>query len=168
MTTVHDGRMDPAAVREAFACFPSGVVALAAEVDGVPEVMVASSFATGISLEPPLVAFAAQRTSATWPRLARATRIGISVLGDAHSTTCRQLAARDRARRFDGVAHTRLASGAVVLHDAAATLECTVHRIVPAGDHDLVLLEPIALGTDRSVLPLIFHHSALRSLPPKE
>ena len=46
--------LDPARLREAFGIFPSGVVAVAAEVDGQLVGLAASSF-TSVSLEPPLV-----------------------------------------------------------------------------------------------------------------
>ena len=46
--------LDPIRLREAFGSFPSGVVAVAAEVGGVPIGLAASSF-TSVSLDPPLV-----------------------------------------------------------------------------------------------------------------
>ena len=56
---------DFSTLRDAFSRFPSGVAALSAVVDGVKTGMVASSFNVGISLEPPLVMFAAQNSSTT-------------------------------------------------------------------------------------------------------
>ena len=58
--------LDPAALREAFGVFPSGVVAVAAIVDGVPVGLAASSF-TSVSLDPALVSF----SSPTAPRPGR-------------------------------------------------------------------------------------------------
>ena len=64
----------PAALRRAFSCFPSGVVAVCAHEGGSAFLgMAASSFST-VSLDPPLVSVCVQNTSTTWPRLrARAT-----------------------------------------------------------------------------------------------
>jgi flavin reductase (DIM6/NTAB) family NADH-FMN oxidoreductase RutF len=93
--------LDPAALRRAFGAFPSGVVAVAAEVDGVPVGMVASSF-TSVSLEPALVSFSIANTSSTWPLLRRSARLGLSVLADHHDHVCRQLAG-PAAQRFDGL-----------------------------------------------------------------
>ena len=65
--------LDPARLRTAFGIFPTGVVAVAAEVDGLLVGLAASSF-TSVSIDPPLVSFSIARTSKTWPTCAaRAT-----------------------------------------------------------------------------------------------
>src|SRR4051794_38661996 len=85
---------DPTEIREAFATFPSGVVVMAAKIDGESVGMVISSFTVGVSLEPVLVSVAIQNTSTTWPILRSSPRIGVSVLAEAHRDSVRQLAAR--------------------------------------------------------------------------
>ena len=89
LTTNQD--LDPARLREAFGVFPSGVVAVAAEVDGELIGLAASSF-TSVSLDPPLVSFSVANTSKTWPDLRRAEHLGVTVLADHHGEVCRQLA----------------------------------------------------------------------------
>ena len=69
ITTNQD--LDPARLREAFGSFPSGVVAVAAEVDGALIGLAASSF-TSVSLDPPLVSVSLANSSKTWPDLRRA------------------------------------------------------------------------------------------------
>lgn len=156
---------DPGALRRTFALFPSGVAAIAADVDGGPRVLVASSFQVGISADPPLVLFAVQRTSETWPVLRRAGRLGVSVLGEAHEAACRQLASKV-ADRFSGIAVERTEAGAVLIGGAPVRLECAIEGEMPAGDHDLVLLRVLALATDPAAEPLVFHGSTFRRLSP--
>lgn len=55
---------DIAQLRRAFGCFPSGVTAVCAVVDGEPVGMAASSF-TSVSMAPPLVSVCVQDSSAT-------------------------------------------------------------------------------------------------------
>ena len=75
--------LDPAQLRQAFGIFPSGVVAVAAEVDGQLVGLAASSF-TSVSLDPPLVSFSIANTSKTWPDLRRASHLGVTVLAHHH------------------------------------------------------------------------------------
>jgi flavin reductase (DIM6/NTAB) family NADH-FMN oxidoreductase RutF len=163
---------DPTALRTTFALFPSGVAAISAQVPGEagPAVLVASSFQVGISLDPPLVLFAVQHTSTSWPRLRAAAeaggRLGVSVLGEAHDLTARQLASK-AADRFAGVESTTAESGAVFVHGAPVWLECSVHGQFPAGDHDVVLLQVHALGNAPDTEPLVWHSSGFRTLTPR-
>jgi flavin reductase (DIM6/NTAB) family NADH-FMN oxidoreductase RutF len=58
--------LDPARLRKAFGIFPTGVVAVAAEVDGQLTGLAASSF-TSVSLAPPLVSVSIANTSRSSP-----------------------------------------------------------------------------------------------------
>jgi flavin reductase (DIM6/NTAB) family NADH-FMN oxidoreductase RutF len=157
---------DPLVLRTTFAQFPTGVAALSAVVDGEPVVLVASSFQVGISLEPPLVLFAVQHTSTSWPKLKGAGRIGVSVLGEAHDLVARQLASK-AADRFAGIATSTTASGANYVHGAPVWFETSTHSQFPAGDHDVVLLEVHATGSAENTEPLVWHASGFRTLTPR-
>ncbi|MFW6866345.1 flavin reductase family protein [Nocardioides sp. CPCC 206347] len=165
LTTNQD--LDPDRLREAFGFFPSGVVAVAAEIDGRPVGLAASSF-TSVSLDPPLVSVNLAVASKTWPALRTAPRLGVTVLADHHAAVCRQLAG-PVAARFAGVAYTVAAGGGITIDDGLARFDCTVHREVDAGDHVLILLELQAVDhVDRSSGqgPLVFHHSGFERLEP--
>jgi flavin reductase (DIM6/NTAB) family NADH-FMN oxidoreductase RutF len=154
--------LDPQLLRRAFGAFPSGVVAVAAEVDGAKTGLAASSF-TSVSMDPALVSFSVANTSTTWPVLRGASHLGLSVLADHHGEVCRQLAG-PATHRFDGLATTRTDAGAVLLDDAVATFDCTVHQEVAAGDHTIVLLALHAVEDRGLALPLVFHRSAFGRL----
>ena len=93
--------LSPASLREAFGHFPSGVIAIAAEVDGVRVGLAASTFVP-VSLDPPLVSFCVQNTSTTWPKLKDLPFLGISVLGESHDAAAKTLAAKT-GDRFAGL-----------------------------------------------------------------
>jgi flavin reductase (DIM6/NTAB) family NADH-FMN oxidoreductase RutF len=160
MTLTHT-ILDAPTLRQAFGQFPSGVVAICAEVDGEPTAMAASSF-VGVSFDPPLVAFCVQNSSTTWPRLRGADRLGISVLGEAHDVAARTLAAKT-GNRFEGLSTTTTVDGAVFVDGACAWLDATVTEEVPAGDHAIVLMRVNELDL-RDELPIVFHRSAFRRL----
>src|SRR4029078_4304450 len=97
MESMSGADLTPTTLREAFGHFPSGVIAIAAEVDGTLVGLAASTFVP-VSLEPPLVSFCVQNTSETWPKLKELPSLGISVLGEAHDEAARALAAHTRRR----------------------------------------------------------------------
>jgi flavin reductase (DIM6/NTAB) family NADH-FMN oxidoreductase RutF len=157
--------LDPTRLRAAFGFFPTGVVAVAAEVDGQLVGLAASSFTT-VSLDPPLVSVNLARTSKTWPDLRRAGHLGVTVLAGEQAVVCRQLAG-PVDERFTGIAHIVSAEGAVTLDEGLARFDCTIYREVDAGDHILVLLELHAVehvDADSATTPLVFHRSAFGRL----
>ncbi|KQY55557.1 MULTISPECIES: flavin reductase family protein [unclassified Nocardioides] len=160
LTTNQD--LDPAALREAFGVFPSGVVAVAAEVDGQLTGLAASSF-TSVSLDPPLVSFSIANTSKTWPDLRRARHLGVSILAEHHGSVCRQLAGPVESR-FDGLSVSVTADEAATLDDGLARFDCTIHREVEAGDHTIVLLRLHAVDGAGFGDPLVFHRSGFRRM----
>ena len=158
--------LDPSRLRQAFGVFPSGVVAVAASVDGRLVGLAASSF-TSVSLDPPLVSVSIARTSKTWPDLRRAGRLGVTVLAAHHGQVCRQLAGPVE-HRFDGIAATVTGTGAVTVDDGLARFDCSIYREVEAGDHLIVLLRLHAVEhtADQDSGPLVFHRSAFGRLSP--
>ncbi|MGO3889446.1 MAG: flavin reductase family protein [Paenalcaligenes sp.] len=151
-------------LREAFSHFPSGVAAIAALHEGQRHVIVASSFSVGVSLDPPLAAFFVQRGSSTWPLLAQAQRIGVSVLNAEHTSICKQLASADKAARFEGIDEHVTSQGAIRIPDAPVWFDCSVHDVHPAGDHLAVQLRIHDLHIQQQSAPLVFHQSRFTSL----
>lgn len=155
---------DTRQLRDAFACFPSGVAALCTLIDGLPAGMAVSAF-TSVSLDPPLVALCVQNTSETWRRIRDARRFGISILGEGHPDICRQLAAKG-ADRFAGVSWVATSDDAVFLEGATVWFECSLFESMSAGDHEIALFSVIGLRVLSNVRPLVFHGSRFRQLSP--
>ncbi|KUI35891.1 oxidoreductase [Mycobacterium sp. IS-1590] len=154
--------LSPATLREAFGHFPSGVIAIAAEVDGTRIGLAASTFVP-VSLDPPLVSFCVQNTSETWPRLENLPSLGISVLGEAHDEAARTLAAKT-GDRFAGLHTVSRQSGAVFIDGTAVWLESAIEQLVPAGDHTIVILRVCDITVHDNVAPIVFHRSTFRRL----
>jgi flavin reductase (DIM6/NTAB) family NADH-FMN oxidoreductase RutF len=159
-----DEDFDQSLLRQAFGCFPSGVTAFCGLLDGVAEGMAASSF-TSVSLDPALVSVCVANTSTTWPKLAKLDRLGLSVLAGDHAPIARALASKT-GDRFDGVDWTASDSGAVFVHGATLWLECAPFKRVAAGDHEIVVLQIVALAMYPDVAPMVFHRSNFHELAP--
>ncbi|WP_343572332.1 flavin reductase family protein [Mycobacterium sp.] len=155
-------KLTPTSLREAFGHFPSGIIAIAAEVNGVREGLAASTFVP-VSLEPPLVSFCVQNSSTTWPKLKHVKALGISLLGESHDGAARALAAKtgDRFADLQTVSNT---SGAVFIQGTSVWMETAIEQLVPAGDHTIVVLRVNDIQIDAEVTPIVFHRSLFRRL----
>jgi flavin reductase (DIM6/NTAB) family NADH-FMN oxidoreductase RutF len=147
----------PQAMRSATSAFPTGVVLLAAEFDGIPVGMLANSF-TSVSLDPPLVSVNIARTSSTWPVLSKPGHWGISVLAEEQEMVFRQLAGK-AGERFSGLDWTSDADGSLVLNGAGATFIVGPQAQFDAGDHIIVLMRVLGLQWSPERRPLVFHGS---------
>jgi flavin reductase (DIM6/NTAB) family NADH-FMN oxidoreductase RutF len=154
--------MSPTSLREAFGHFPSGVIAIAAEVDGTRVGLAASTFVP-VSLDPPLVSFCVQNSSSTWPKLKDLPSLGISVLGEAHDAAARTLAAKT-GDRFAGLDTVSTDGGAVFIEGTSVWLESAIEQLVPAGDHTIVVLRVNSMTLHEEVAPIVFHRSTFRKL----
>ncbi|MDT5018014.1 MAG: hypothetical protein QOD39_4174 [Mycobacterium sp.] len=154
--------LNPTSLREAFGHFPSGVIAIAAEVDGIRVGLAASTFVP-VSLDPPLVSFCVQNTSETWPKLKDLPRLGISVLGESHDEAARALAAKT-GDRFAGLQTVSSQTGAVFIDGTSMWLESAIEQTIPAGDHTIVILRVSDITVHSDVPPIVFHRSTFRRL----
>jgi flavin reductase (DIM6/NTAB) family NADH-FMN oxidoreductase RutF len=157
-----DSNLTPTSLREAFGYFPSGVIAVAAEVDGTLVGLAVSTFVP-VSLEPPLVSFCVQNSSTTWPRLKDLPVLGISLLGESHDAAVKSLAAKT-GDRFAGLETQSTDGGAVFIHGTSVWLESGIEQLVPAGDHTIVVLRVHELTVHDDVAPIVFHRSTFRKL----
>jgi flavin reductase (DIM6/NTAB) family NADH-FMN oxidoreductase RutF len=157
-----NSNLTPTSLREAFGHFPSGVVAIAAEINGVREGLAASTFVP-VSLDPPLVSFCVQNVSTTWPKLKGLPMLGISVLGEAHDEAARALAAKT-GDRFAGLETVSRESGAVFIRGTGLWLESAIEQLIPAGDHTIVVLRVSEVTVDAAIAPIVFHRSEFRRI----
>ena len=162
MESMSANDLSPTSLREAFGHFPSGVIAIAAEVDGIRVGLAASTFVP-VSLDPPLVSFCVQNTSETWPKLRSLPQLGISVLGESHDDAVRALAAKT-GDRFAGLDTVSRESGAVFIEGTSVWLESAIEQLIPAGDHTIVILRVSDITVHPDVPPIVFHRSTFRRL----
>lgn len=164
MTTAEKVRVPLASddLRQVYGRFPTGVVAVCAEVDGAPAGLAVSTFVP-VSLDPPLVSICVRTGSTTWPVLRRAPRLGISVLGAHHESVARALAG-PAEQRFRDVATEVRDGAALLVTEAPMALTVSVVDDVVAGDHLIVVCRVNEVLVDDGHSPLVFHRSALRPL----
>ncbi|NAZ84321.1 flavin reductase, partial [Kineococcus sp. R8] len=158
---------DSRAFRDVLGHVPTGVTLVTSGAPGAPAptaAMVVGTFGS-VSMDPPLVCFMPDRRSTTWPRVRESGRFAASVLGSHQQEVCRAFA-RKEADRFERFGWLHTPSGLHVVAGAVAWVECAVHDVVTAGDHDIVLGRVLGLGVGDETgatpagAPLVFARGA--------
>jgi flavin reductase (DIM6/NTAB) family NADH-FMN oxidoreductase RutF len=118
---------------------------------------------TSVSLHPPMLSIAVAPESSCWPTLSAATHFGVHLLAADQEPIAERFARRG-IDRF--AAPTRWRAGPFevpLLHGVLAWTVCRVAAQVPAGDHIIVLGEPLAVD-HREGDPLVHHDGSYWAL----
>ncbi len=147
--------IDSQKFRQVLGNYPTGVCAVTAlDGSGNPLVLVIGSF-TSVSLEPPLVGFLPDRRSTSWPLIRDAGNFCINVFASEQTELCRQMATPG-PDKFAGIAYVPSAMGAPKLENVIAWIDCSLHDVLEAGDHYVVLGKVEHLEVDREGDPMLF------------
>lgn len=158
--------LDADTLRTVLRRFATGV-AVATTWDGErPWGTTVNSFSS-VSLRPPLVLVAIDRSRRIVPSLRRAGRYAVNILGEEHQALSDCFAGGpapaadesgiERAERC-GAEWERGITGLPVLSVAIASLECTVVDIHAAGDHDLYIARvDSAAAAAQAPMPLLYY-----------
>ena len=116
---------------------------------------------SSVSLEPPIVLVALDRSRRITPVVHAHRRFAVNVLGERQQalSDCFAGAAVSPDREaFCGAAWRPGTTGLPLLDGAIATLECTISGTFQAGDHDLFLGRVDALANEpQHAMPLLFY-----------
>jgi flavin reductase (DIM6/NTAB) family NADH-FMN oxidoreductase RutF len=100
--------------------------------------MTCNSFAS-VSLEPRLVLWSIRKAASSLEAFTQSGGFSVSVLSQPQQPLARQFATGDMAARFAGVDVVRQTSERLRLTQAVAWFDCSLHQLVDAGDHHIVI-----------------------------
>ncbi|HEX8770591.1 MAG TPA: flavin reductase family protein [Acidimicrobiales bacterium] len=155
---------DTARYRQVLGHFATGVTVVTAAVGGEPAGLAVNSF-TSVSLEPPLVAICVANMSATWSKIREAGWFCVNVLADDQEDVCRVFAGRG-THKFQGMGWKPAESGAPILNDVLAWVDCAVVAEHDGGDHVIVIGEVRDMAVVREGLPLVFYRGGYGRFQP--
>jgi 3-hydroxy-9,10-secoandrosta-1,3,5(10)-triene-9,17-dione monooxygenase reductase component len=145
---------DQARFREVLGHFATGITIVTATEEGVPVGFSCQSFAA-LSLDPPMVVLAPARTSTSWPRIRAAGSFCVNILGEHQEAVCRAFAISG-GDKFSGVGWRPGITGAPVIDNSLAVVECELGDIFEGGDHEIVIGRVVALDVGEGG-PLLFY-----------
>lgn len=147
--------IDTARFRQVLGHFPTGVTVITAEGDDGPAGLCVGSFFS-VSLDPPLVAFCAAKSSTSYPKIEAAGHFTVNVLAEGQEDIGRVFAAKGDDK-FVGVGYRPSPStGAPVLSDVLAWIDCELDTVHEAGDHWIVVGRVLDLEVGHEGGPLVF------------
>jgi 3-hydroxy-9,10-secoandrosta-1,3,5(10)-triene-9,17-dione monooxygenase reductase component len=153
--------IDPSRYRQVMGHFATGVTVVTAAIGGVPAGLSVNSF-TSVSLQPPLVAICVSRLSTTWRKIRQSGSFCVNILAEDQEDMSRVFAAR-RPDKFSGIGWKPAESGAPILNDVLAWVDCRVVAEHDGGDHVVVVGQVRDLEVAREGLPLIFYRGGYGS-----
>jgi flavin reductase (DIM6/NTAB) family NADH-FMN oxidoreductase RutF len=152
--------VDQDVFRRTIGHFATGVTVVTTVLEGLDHAMTASAF-TSVSLEPPSVLVCVDKEARFRDAVLESGTWGVSVLSVAGRRAADWLATKGRplVGQLDRFPHHRgPVTGAALLDDSIAWLECRTIAVHDGGDHDIVLgqVVELALG-DRDAAPLVYY-----------
>ena len=153
--------VDVAHFKEVLGHYATGLVIVSAATPEGPAGFTCQTFGS-LSLEPPLVTFAAASEGQSWGLVRQSARVGISILSVEQETLARRFAASG-IDKFDGMPWEKGPDDSPLLDGALAHIEGRVSAITTHGDHDVAVVE-VTYVHARSGHPLIYFRSGFGEL----
>ncbi|MFF4170105.1 flavin reductase family protein [Streptomyces sp. NPDC001744] len=148
--------MERSLLTRTMALVPAPVtVVTTVDADGRPWGFTASSFSS-VSLDPPLVSVCLDKEASTHAAFSSARRFLINVLAEEQHGVARRFATSGIDRFADG-AMERCELGLPGLHHTSVRVACSMHSVVDAGDHSILIgFVEEAYTSDRT--PLVYYN----------
>ncbi|MDQ3556335.1 MAG: flavin reductase family protein [Gemmatimonadota bacterium] len=158
--------IDPSDFRRVMGHFATGVAVVTARPRGEAPCGLTVNAVCSVSLIPTLILVSVDRTADSHDRIRAADAFAVNILeGERGERLSRRFAAWECADKFQGVAFHAERTGAPVLDDALAWVDCTLSHIIPAGDHTLFLGE-VAAADAHEGNPLVFYRGGYGRFVP--
>lgn len=157
--------VDPREYRTIIGHFATGVTVITSAADGELQGMTANALSS-LSLDPVMVLICVDKTSHTHHVVSRGGVFAVNILGEHQEDVSRLFARRaePQAGSLRGQPFRIGASGAPILQDCLAYLDCRVRDVLDGGDHSIFLGEVIDQAVVRDVPPLVFFRGRYTSI----
>jgi len=159
--------VEPRAFRDTLGRYPTGVsIITTTDEAGVWSGATIGSFSS-LSLSPPLVLFCLDKSALCHPAFMKAKVYGVNVLAEDQTELSNIFASRN-ARPWDDLTTRVGKTGAPLLADCVAWIECEMEAIHPGGDHDIFVGRAVAIEAAPAGRPLLYFGGGYRRLEADE
>lgn len=158
--------IDAVAFRKVLGQFASGVTVVTTTFEGTYLGMTASAF-TSVSLDPPLILFCADKRARSGTMVGPAGFFAVNILAENQRELSDLFAGKgtdeERSEKLVQIGN-RAETGAPILNEALAWLDCRVEQAIDAGDHIVYIGLVVASSAREQGRPLLYWHGNYRRL----
>lgn len=158
--------MDPSEFRRVLGHLVTGVTVVTSRIPQTSEPCgLTANALTSVSLEPALVLVCVEKGADSHDCIRETGRFCINVLASEQERLARRFAFWKVEDKFEGVAYHKEATGAPVLNDALAWVDCRLWATYEGGDHTIFVGEVVA-GDAREGMPLLYYRGGYGRFVP--
>ncbi|HEY0304779.1 MAG TPA: flavin reductase family protein [Longimicrobiales bacterium] len=157
--------LDTPEFRRVLGHWPTGVAIVTTRTaEGRACGLTANSF-TSLSLEPLLVLVCVEKSADTHDCVLESKTFAVNILPSDCERLARRFAAWEVERKFDGVSFREELTGAPILNDALAWVDCRLHSQIDGGDHT-IFIGAVLAGDAKEGTPLLYYRGGYGRLTP--
>ena len=146
--------LDTRKFRDVMGTFTTGVTIVTTIDNKTPHGITANSF-TSVSLSPPLVMFCLGKSSTNFESFMASDCFAVNILSSQQDALSTRFATFE-GDRFDGLNWTAWDTGAPILENVIAAIDCRLETSHDAGDHVIVLGLVVRAEVQNNAPPLLY------------
>jgi flavin reductase (DIM6/NTAB) family NADH-FMN oxidoreductase RutF len=146
--------LDTRKFRDVMGTFTTGVTIITAMDNKTPHGITANSF-TSVSLSPPMVMFCLGKSSANFEAFMASDCFAVNILSSQQDALSTRFATFE-GDRFDGLNWSAWDTGAPILENVIAAIDCRLEATHDAGDHVIILGLVVGAEVQNNAPPLLY------------
>lgn len=121
---------------------------------------------TSLSMDPPLVSFNVTRDSQMHEILEEAVWFVVHIPGSGQQELCTRFALPDQGdeEQFENIQYQQDQSYPPVLEGVIAEIHCSIHKLIEAGDHSIIIGNVESIKRNREELSILYCNGAYQTL----
>jgi flavin reductase (DIM6/NTAB) family NADH-FMN oxidoreductase RutF len=155
--------LDPDAFRSVLGRFATGVTVVTVADPSRGDFGITVNAFASLSLSPPLVLVCIDHEASVHPVMRTASHFAVNILAAEQEPIARRFSVPDAEQRFEGIGYSRGLTGAALLDEVLASLECRLVQSVEGGDHTIFIGE-VEAAQSPSARPLLYYRGGYAQL----
>ncbi len=157
--------VDPHILRASMRNWATGVTIVTSIFDGQKAGATVSAF-TSVALEPPTVLVCLNKTAFVHEIILKSGIYAVSLLAHDQEALSNRFAGLDPnvTDRFEGIEEIGGETGAPLIPDALAWLDCRVNHTIDTGTHTVFVAEVVGVQVNSDAPPLVYHNRMYKQL----